>query len=583
MSLTESLPRPLSGSDGISTYVNQGSGSSNQTHNYLLPEGQEDRIAQFLGDKESFQIIPVLSERNRISGIRNQIDDIDKHHLGTSPTIILSPPAPSISPTTAENARTYRELVADPNEFAHHWENLAPDLIKSISEHSDVSTVNVFQTALRDKKELIFLSRSSLTSSRKNALRDIILRGLPRSFQSTLDFHFAIGTVVAAQEEQHDYFCKAKNPSWHRKPMMGDSVGIECDHCDEYERGSGTLGLLLEVDGLGYWVVNNHLLPEPIKDPSGHEIKLHQPSIPDYDDQYGENPNPGFNELGTFALSSGELFKTARKSLDPFKFADGVPRSHYVVTDWAAFRAQRVQDNQMRIMDKEDADDNYIRSGSVVIPGQKVRVSGRTSGLTEAFISLVPSIVYGHNKNVKSRDDGNFLVVRGNGTGVPTREWTICHDTADTETKYEGQAYNDFKESGAGIPGDSGAPVVDVKSKEYYGMVWGRNEYSVNYIVDENDSVKGIVHIPRISYFTTYHDLCDDIHEKMGSKTRPKLPNILERRRPSVIGLPRRSSAFTGSRSKRSMSESIRKMLAATTSPASNVPHVPVSLPISVI
>ncbi|XDG09155.1 hypothetical protein ABKA04_008770 [Annulohypoxylon sp. FPYF3050] len=349
--------------------------------------------------------------------------------------------------------------------------------------------------------------------------------------------------------------------------MMGDSAGVVCDHCDGYEQFSGTLGVLFQVDGVGYWIVNSHILPNTIDDPSSHELKLYQPSIPDYVEIYGSNPEPGFHNLGTFAAWSGKACMTTRRSLHTFNDE----RGHSVVTDWAAFRAPEIHNNQLRITDMEDANDNYVCSGSHVVPGRRVRVSGRTSGLTEAFISLVPSIVLPLKEYRLKVDQGRSYIRHGNGTGVMTREWAIRHDT---EENYEQQAYDDFVKGGAGLPGDSGAPIIDTDNQKYYGLLWGRNEYSDSDIIDDADRVQGTAHIPRISYFTTYHDLRDDIKEKMGSQQHPKLPNITEHRN----DLPRRSGAATRSKPKRSIQESVRKMLAVAATPANRVLHVPTSL-----
>ncbi|KAI0888622.1 uncharacterized protein GGS22DRAFT_151987 [Annulohypoxylon maeteangense] len=569
MSLSGSPPRPLSAGNDISTKAHQGSVSSNQAEQKQPERLVEVRISLFLRDKTEYQIIPFDEDREK--KIRYEIDEFSRHFFGPPRT---APPSLSPEPkslATVNCARYYEDLVADPTEFAYHWENkVVPHLIQSILKHSDVLSVDVVRASTEDKTNVIFLTRSKLADSRKNALRAIVQEALPESLGNTLNFYFPQGTIMAAQRPPDDLFCEAKNPFWHQKPMMGDSVGVSCEGSD-YEEAGGTLGLLLQIDEKGYWVVNCHILPDTVGSLDPDKIKLRQPSVPDYTDYmdtYEPQHRPGFNFLGTPTSRSGEPYMTTRKSLHPFSEKD----VHYVVTDWAAFEAQGIHNNQMRITDREDAENNYIRSSSRVVPGARVKVSGRTSGSTKASISLVPSIVLSGSENFMQRDDGFFLVKHGNGTEMVTREWAICH-------AYE-RSYETFVTDGAGAPGDSGSPIIDAGNQKYYGLLWGRNEYSNCEIIDGANQLQGTEHIPRISYFTACDDLFDDIQEKMGSQQRPKLPNIAEIRRPSG---PRRSSAAIHSKPKRSIPESIRNMLSVASSPTNTVLHAPTALPVRAV
>ncbi|PHH67541.1 hypothetical protein CDD83_6531 [Cordyceps sp. RAO-2017] len=63
---------------------------------------------------------------------------------------------------------------------------------------------------------------------------------------------------------------------------------------------------------------------------------------------------------------------------------------------------------------------------------------------------------------------------------------------------------------GIGVEGDSGAAVVDASTSCLVGQVWGRNRYWG----------PG----PRLAFFTPIADLFDDIQEKCGLQSRPRLP-----------------------------------------------------------
>ncbi|KAI1208324.1 uncharacterized protein F4807DRAFT_461656 [Annulohypoxylon truncatum] len=573
MSLKGSASGPLSGHVDISTPA--------------LPRPfknmeERERLSLFLHDTdEPFHAFSLKNDRSE--RLSYDVDQYSRLTIDDAQVTAVN------STHSYRNNRTYRDIVADSTEFAHHWEKIVvPYLKQTILRRSDVLSVGVVQAASGDRKEVIILSGPQLDNSRKDELRNRILKGLPETFRGTLNFHFSQGTMVSAQA-QDDTFCEPKNPFWHRNPMMGDSAGVfdERYEDDTDKQGGRTLGLLLQIDGIGYWVVNCHLLEGAIKSLKRDQIKLYQPSIQDYAcykdllPKSESSDKPPIDELGPFAAWSGEPYGTTRESLHPFSH-DGL--GHSVVTDWAAFQARSSHINKLRIPNTEDESCNYICFGSDVIPGRKVKISGRTSGLTEAFISLVPSIVFPHTSYLE-REGDHFVIKHGNGTGVLTREWAICHDAT---VKYD-EEYKNYITDGAGVPGDSGSPIIDAVNLNYYGMLWGRNEYSNCEIVNAYGQVQRTVHIPRVAYFTPYNDLCDDIQEKMGSRTRPMLPdgsipslNVVEDETPG-IDLPRRSSAATRSKPKRSLPESIRKMLAVATSPPSNTLHVPTSLPIRTV
>jgi hypothetical protein len=67
-----------------------------------------------------------------------------------------------------------------------------------------------------------------------------------------------------------------------------------------------------------------------------------------------------------------------------------------------------------------------------------------------------------------------------------------------------------------GIPGDSGAPVIDLKTSRLVGQIWSRSGY------DEGSS------LPHQTYFTAIEDILDDIYDRLRPSSRPVLPDISE-------------------------------------------------------
>jgi len=77
---------------------------------------------------------------------------------------------------------------------------------------------------------------------------------------------------------------------------------------------------------------------------------------------------------------------------------------------------------------------------------------------------------------------------------------------------------DEWLEGGIGVPGDSGAPVIDSDNNSLYGFLWGRNKYW-------GDG-------PRTVYFTSMADVSDDILEKYPQLREPlRLPQSCSRER----------------------------------------------------
>ncbi|KAI2631398.1 hypothetical protein GGS26DRAFT_557577 [Hypomontagnella submonticulosa] len=458
----------------------------------------------------------------------------------------------------------YKDFVEDHSQFAHHWEKtVVPYLVPELLKHaSDGFSVNVVRGTTGDQKVVVIMTASDIDELQQHVFQTGIMEALPRRFWPELVFRFARG-VITRSARGDDPVCPAKNPYWYPEPMMGDSVGVS------HQQNGGTLGPMLQIGGQGYWVVNCHILDTTIEnkvDPN--HIKLHQPNHDDYD-RYRElyesafGIPPAINELGGLVALSGAPYKTTRLSLHQFGSEE-----HKVVTDWAIFRAEELKKNQMRVGREEVESLDNICIGSHPVPGEKIISSGRTSGFTEACISLTPAIVHPFTLGSVPLTSQVEALRRGNGTGDVTREWAVSYPW---EPSQDPSGYSDWIESGVGVPGDSGAPIVDPTGQRFYGQVWGRNEYSDSELVSRNEGRSiGFVHYPRIAYFTSYHDLCDDIQEVTKSQTKPSLPNEESIRRPAedrpraLLNIPMRSGSKAPPKMPQQLPERIKKLLYAT-------------------
>jgi hypothetical protein len=93
---------------------------------------------------------------------------------------------------------------------------------------------------------------------------------------------------------------------------------------------------------------------------------------------------------------------------------------------------------------------------SPVLPEAKVHTTGRTSGHQYGQICEIPAYVDA---------DADRKTIK------PTREWYVEQPDWITDSE------ESWLEGGIGVPGDSGAPVIDSDNNSLYGQIWGRNKY----------------------------------------------------------------------------------------------------------
>jgi len=316
---------------------------------------------------------------------------------------------------------------------------------------------------------------------------------LPTSFYDSTGFIFRQGTVKKLAAELDD-ICEPRNPYYYYEPGMGDSVGISIGEGDD--NSTSTLGPCIAIGEDLFWLINFH----PLEDAALHRpdgainLTLEHPSPDDRSiclksrHELLKTAEPNFI-LGKVAAVSGANCKVTRQSSNPYWSEVGLDPQDIVV-DWALCSASSQQRNFLRIpAGVGEGPTDPITSISDVFSGTSIYSTGRTSGLQRGSVGLSPEAVS----------------PKINGTGKITREWFV-------EEPYPYDDETGWTESGIGVSGDSGAPIIDSEKEAICGQLWGRNVY------EKNQSG------PRITYFTPITDLFDDIQEKFSGATRPELP-----------------------------------------------------------
>ncbi|PMD58644.1 uncharacterized protein K444DRAFT_724152 [Hyaloscypha bicolor E] len=254
---------------------------------------------------------------------------------------------------------------------------------------------------------------------------------------------------------------------------MGDSIGPSTEEC------AATLGPCLKFGDQHFWLANLHVFIKLKRGETNAQQHVLHPGLLDKH-ACGHLTGKGHVRFGTLYAFSANDLTTTRPSSHPFwKMFPEIPQ---VVTDWVLIDDYgHIEENE--IGDQEPflntlrmpgpgRGDPYVTvvNHSPVLPEAKVHTTGRTSGRRSGQICEIPAYLDADASRRSTK---------------PTRE---C---------------------GIGVPGDSGAPVIDSDTNFLYGQIWGRNKYWG----------PG----PRVAYFTAISDISEDIKEKC-----PQLTSTLE-------------------------------------------------------
>lgn len=345
-----------------------------------------------------------------------------------------------------------------------------------------------------------------LSRTRKIIIARHVADLLPEKYRRTVSFVFSVGQISRAarwarglSKEHPDDVRSARNPYHFTSPCMGDSVGISRE--GHVEESTATLGPCLDVDRGSYWLVNFHPFLDAYRNLS--KVNVEHPSPQDREPCLVEghdclSQEPSF-KLGIVTVTSGLNLKTTRISHDPY-WEDNDLEQPLVVTDWALVTSSKSVGGRANMLRRFPSETQppmveplvkSVCSGvSGIIPGATVLSSGRTSGYQRGMVCEIPA----------------YVSAEENGTGKATREWFVEEPFSPTSNE------DAWIRGGIGVEGDSGAAIVDAETNLLYGQLWGRNKYWG----------PG----PRITFFTSAADIFDDIQEKCGLQSRPKLPQI---------------------------------------------------------
>ncbi|ORY67130.1 uncharacterized protein BCR38DRAFT_151775 [Pseudomassariella vexata] len=275
---------------------------------------------------------------------------------------------------------------------------------------------------------------------------------------------------------------------------MGDSVG------PEGLDGSGTLGPMLKISNKVYWLLNWHIFDDRGRNQKWKELRPPPVNaVHPSEDDLRQTQGQQHSRLGNPVAYSGQMYVTSRESKSMARKCAAEGRDHFpktprVTTDWVLFEAtSESKVNKIRGISIEGRCDSFGKSITETkdpmlpccIPSKQptfVCCTARTSGWSAAQIC-------------------ETLAYLNHGNNIETREWSV--QAAETES-------DEWNLGGMGIPGDSGAGIIELLSNKLIGQLWGRNVYH------------GDKH--RITYFTAISDICDDIQDNMPTQDRPKLP-----------------------------------------------------------
>ncbi|KAK8038268.1 hypothetical protein PG994_015035 [Apiospora phragmitis] len=348
--------------------------------------------------------------------------------------------------------------------------------------------ISVTRGKKRDMRRICLMTKKPVSKARKMTIAAHVRDLLPEAYRHGISFVFTTGEGLSRQ--MPDEVCNPRNPFCYSSPCMGDSIGAVLQDGDDT---TATLGPKIIVGGGNYWLANFHPFTET--NIAGDLAFVLHPSPADRD-QCREESHDALEsddsdfELGKIAAKSGYDLKTTRITHEPY-WEECEMEPPLVVTDWALISAKTREANLLRKFPTGAAPKKEvpITRMSSVVPGADVCSTGRTSGFQRGQVCEIPAYVDGRNS--------------GNGTGKGTREWFIEEPGSQDNEE-------DWIRGGIGVPGDSGAAVIDCDTNMLIGQLWGRNKYH------------GAG--SRVTYFTPMFDIFDDIQEKCGEQTRPQLP-----------------------------------------------------------
>ncbi|OTA90955.1 hypothetical protein M434DRAFT_397613 [Hypoxylon sp. CO27-5] len=449
-----------------------------------------------IGQREGQREAQMLSQRQVFSGNFKQTNEVSEQNLRQG----ILPDSAQLNLLYSQVEQVNSKPAEDSKQFVKSWEL---DLLPKLEDILDSNVKGEYSINVRRGEELGYRIieimtaedmgaevRSLLEDSKEKHLRgDIGLKTSMRIRLGTIEF-LTNEALSRRSTQSEDSWDDPINTRRYTNPLMGDSVGP-----NQAEGGSATIGPLLQIAQKFYRILNWHIF-----DDKGVN-RLWNGSAPPILDAYhpslAERGEQSFS-IGQTAAYSGPMHNTSRVSRSIQKARSLVlgpdVKETQTVTDWVLVEANT--GHQV----------NKIRKATAT-------AQSRCNSFSESIIGIADP-KFGSSRLVYSTGRtsgysfGQICEVLGESrlwNGTKTRNWSI----ESTDAQVPDEAWN---RGGMGVPGDSGAPVIDQETNCLLGQIWGRNKYKTS------------PHDRPLTYFTAMSDICDDIRERMPDLGTPRLP-----------------------------------------------------------
>ncbi|KAL7619365.1 hypothetical protein AAE478_009902 [Parahypoxylon ruwenzoriense] len=425
-----------------------------------------------------------------------RLDEAEKHRLQKKVR-------PGMMDSQWRAARSQREQAHpnpndDSEQFVRAWELFIlpkfEEVLDSIvkSEYS----INARRGAQERHRIIDIMIAEEVSTKVQILLEECLDNCLDGDMRSRTTMRIGVGTIEYLTDGNGWH--PPANTRRYSNPAMGDSVGPAGG-------GSATMGPLIQIAQKPYRILNWHVFDD--KGTHRYWDETNPPALeafhPSFDDSSGDNIS-----IGKTVAYSGRMYKTSRISrsirnaLDAALGNDAEPKPELepelnpvqTITDWVLVETTaRKQVNRVRQVNGLPRED-YKSFSEMITKTTDPRIgrpclvysTGRTSGYS---VGQTTGVLARHRLQ----------------NGVKTRNWCI----ESTCTQLPDEVWN---LGGMGMPGDSGAPVIDQTTHSLVGQIWGRNKYKV-----ENPQK------PPLTFFTAMSDIYDDIQEQMPGWDAPCL------------------------------------------------------------
>lgn len=412
--------------------------------------------------------------------------------------------------TSSEDDDIFVLREVEDSDLLYQWHNAVLTAIAlQPQEFEGLASIHLIRQGLseQDSTPTIVFSTTAEDHAIQHSLRVRISKLLDEPMRSQLKILFEESTLRRSLGDSLPPICEPRNTAFQQYPSSGASIGIQ--HRVDL---TATLGGFLAVDGTACILTVDHIVTEDLANsdricvthpseqegqgkPQWQKIEKHLPSLSQCcvacATLHRQHCHPSnfykavdIQHAGV-CTSTVELQRLKADLLQTYpsrrlgslicksdmrsRSSNNGQRHYQVEMDWALFSTDEWPCPIESHMRKASHGLHF----SEVIPGARIKATGRTSGTQAGQVNGAKSLIR----------HGSRL----------TEEWTIIRDPA--------VPLREWKVGGIGVDGDSGAWVVDASSKALYGMVWGRDRVRSN----------------PICLFSPVLDVVADIKERMSA------------------------------------------------------------------